>query len=33
MPYFETSAKTAVNVKEAFETIAKKALETQKGKL
>ncbi len=31
--YFETSAKTATNVKDAFEDIAKKAAEKQKGRL
>ena len=31
--YFETSAKTAANVKDAFEDIAKRAVDAQKGKL
>ncbi len=31
--YFETSAKTAVNVKDGFEDIARKAAEKQKGRL
>ena len=33
LAYFETSAKTAANVKEAFEEIARKAVANQKGKL
>ena len=33
MAYFETSAKSAENVKEAFEDISKKSIELQKGKL
>ena len=33
LAYFETSAKTATSVKEMFEEIAKRAVETQKGKL
>lgn len=30
MPYFETSAKAATNVEQAFQTVAKNALSQQK---
>ncbi len=33
VPYYETSAKTAAKVKEAFEELAKKALESRSAKL
>eukprot|EP00826_Nyctotherus_ovalis_P054894 TRINITY_DN723_c0_g1_i10.p1 TRINITY_DN723_c0_g1~~TRINITY_DN723_c0_g1_i10.p1 ORF type:complete len:159 (+),score=46.81 TRINITY_DN723_c0_g1_i10:171-647(+) len=33
LDHYETSAKTAINVKEAFESIARKAAQKQKGRL